>query len=108
MSGMTTPVKRRKKASLITKKFFRKYLKKINAPILHPIIPVNAYAAAKGSFEKDEELIRKSNINELVEALNSFAASYRAESASALEARVMQLVASAGEQAVYIKSSWRK
>ena len=83
------------------KKVLQEISQKINAPILHPIIPVNAYAAAKGSFEKDEELIRKSNINELVEALNSFAASYRAESASALEARVMQLVASAGEQAVH-------
>lgn len=83
------------------KKVLQEISQKINAPILHPIIPVNAYAAAKGSFEKDEELIRKSNINELVEALNSFAVSYRAESASALEARVMQLVASAGEQAVH-------
>ena len=74
---------------------------KISAPMLHPIIPVNAYAAAKGSLEKNQELIRTSNINELLEALTSFAKRYREESTSALEARVEQLVASAGEQAAY-------
>ena len=75
--------------------------KKISAPKLHSIIPVNAYAAAKGSLEKNQELIRTSNINELLEALTSFAKRYREESTSALEARVEQLVASAGEQAAY-------
>lgn len=74
---------------------------KISAPKLHSIIPVNAYAAAKGSLEKNQELIRTSNINELLEALTSFAKRYREESTSALEARVEQLVASAGEQAAY-------
>ena len=74
---------------------------KISAPMLHSIIPVNAYAAAKGSLEKNQELIHTSNINELLEALTSFAKSYREESTSALEARVEQLVASAGEQAAY-------
>ena len=71
----------------------------INAPMLHPIIPVNAYAAAKGTFEKDQELIRKSNINELLDALYSFAARYRSESVAALEARTKQFAASAAEQA---------
>lgn len=74
---------------------------KISAPKLHSIIPVNAYAAAKGSLEKNQELIHTSNINELLEALTSFAKSYREESTSALEARVKLLVASAGEQAAY-------
>ena len=74
---------------------------KISAPKLHSIIPVNAYAAAKGSLEKNQELIHTSNINELLEALTSFAKRYREESTSALEARVEQLVASAGEQAAY-------
>lgn len=72
---------------------------KAKAPLLHPMIPVNAYAAAKGMFEKNQELIQKSNINALLEALNSFAASYRTESAAALDARIKQLIASAVEQA---------
>lgn len=46
-------------------------------------------------------MIHTSNINELLEALTSFAKSYREESTSALEARVKLLVASAGEQAAY-------
>lgn len=73
--------------------------RKINAPMLHPIIPVNAYAAAKGMFEKKQELIQNSNVNTLLEALNSFAVSYRTESTSALEARINQLIASTAEQA---------
>ena len=83
------------------KKVLSEISQKISAPMLHPIIPVNAYAAAKGSLEKNQELIRTSNINELLEALTSFAKRYREESTSALEARVEQLVASAGEQAAY-------
>lgn len=71
----------------------------IKAPMLHSIIPVNAYAAAKGTFEKNQELIRNSNINELLDVLHSFAASYRSESAASLEARTKQLVESAAEQA---------
>ena len=83
------------------KKVLSEISQKISAPMLHPIIPVNAYAAAKGSLEKNQELIRTSNINELLEALTSFAKRYREESTSALEARVKQLVASAGKQAAY-------
>ncbi len=83
------------------KKVLSEISQKISAPLPPPIIPVNAYAAAKGSLEKNQELIHTSNINELLEALTSFAKRYREESTSALEARVEQLVASAGEQAAY-------
>ena len=71
----------------------------IKAPMLHTIIPVNAYAAAKGTFEKNQELISKSNINELLEVLKSFAVHYRSKSAAALEARTKQLVEAAAIQA---------
>ena len=71
----------------------------IKAPMLHTIIPVNAYAAAKGTFEKNQELIGKSNINELLDVLKSFAIHYRSKSAAALEARTKQLVESAAIQA---------
>ena len=80
------------------KKVLAEISQKISAPMLHPIIPVNAYAAAKGAFEKNQDLISSSNINELLSTLDSFAKSYRAESASALEARLNQLIRSASIQ----------
>lgn len=80
------------------KKVLAEISQKISAPTLHPIIPVNAYAAAKGAFEKNQDLISSSNINELLSTLDSFAKSYRAESASALEARLNQLIRSASIQ----------
>lgn len=80
------------------KKVLADISQKISAPMLHPIIPVNAYAAAKGAFEKNQDLINSSNINELLSTLDSFAKSYRAESASALEARLNQLISSAAVQ----------
>ena len=77
------------------KKVLADISKKISAPMLHPIIPVNAYAAAKGAFEQKQDLINSSNVIELLSTLESFAKSYRAESASALEARLNQLISSA-------------
>ena len=70
----------------------------INAPMLHPIIPVNAYAAAKGALEQDQALINSSNINKLLSALEMFAKNHTAETASALGARLNQLIASATSQ----------
>lgn len=71
---------------------------KINAPMLHPIIPVNAYAAAKGAFEHNLDLINSSNIKDLFSTLEAFASDYRQQSSIALEARVQQFITSATEQ----------
>lgn len=65
---------------------------KIKAPLLHPIIPVNAYAAAKGAFENNDTLVSSSNIGELITALNRFATSYREQSSEALEARLHEFI----------------
>lgn len=71
---------------------------KINSPMLHSIIPVNAYAAAKGAFEKNPDLINSSNIHELLTVLEDFAKNYREKSAAALSARITQLIGAAAEQ----------
>lgn len=87
---------------LHNKKVLTEISQKINAPMLHPIIPVNAYAAAKGAFEQNLELIESSNIKEFFSVLNLFAESYREQNAAALEARIKQFIETACEQV-----SWR-
>ncbi|MBD5133062.1 MAG: hypothetical protein HDT38_01105 [Clostridiales bacterium] len=67
--------------------------KKINVPMVHPIIPVNAYAAARGAFEKDETLIAHSKIRGLFEVLTSFAEHYQEERDKAFQDRVQSVVA---------------
>ena len=63
---------------------------KIHAPIQNPIIPVNAYAAAKGAFDHNEDLVQKSNIGKLFSALEEFVSHYRQKSEEALIARALE------------------
>ncbi len=72
--------------------------KKIDAPTPHPIIPVNAYAAAKGAFEKDEALIARSGIGGLLDALTVFAEHYQEQRDMALRERVKSCVSGAAAQ----------
>lgn len=64
----------------------------IQAPMLHPIISVNAYAAAKGALRQDSAMLEKSNVAELEQVLKDFAVHYDEKSAEALHARFMQCI----------------
>ena len=64
----------------------------IQAPMLHPIISVNAYAAAKGALRQDSAMLEKSNVAELEQVLKDFAVHYDEKSAEALHARFIQCI----------------
>ena len=64
----------------------------IQAPMLHPIISVNAYAAAKGALIQDSAMLEKSNVAELEQVLKDFAVHYDEKSAEALHARFIQCI----------------
>lgn len=76
-------------------KILSEIARKINASILHPIIPVNAYAAAKGAFDKDEDLVARSGISGLFDVLGSFAGHYREQRNAAFRDRVMGAISAA-------------
>lgn len=61
----------------------------------HPIIPVNVYAAAKGAFGKDTDLIARSGISGLFDVLTSFAGNYQEQRDTALRDRVMGTISAA-------------
>ena len=64
----------------------------IQAPMLHPIISVNAYAAARGALIQDDAMLEKSNVAELEQVLKNFAVHYDEKSAEALHARFIQCI----------------
>lgn len=79
-------------------KILSEIAKKINASMMHPIIPVNVYAAAKGAFDKDKELIARSKISGLFDVLNSFAVHYQKQRNIAFRDRVMGAISAVVEQ----------
>lgn len=76
------------------RKIIKDIARKINVPVQHDIIPVNAYAAAKGSFERNNELIESSHLNDLTSALTEFAHEFRQHKAADFKARVKEFVQS--------------
>ena len=80
--------------------------KQIHAPFSqNSIIPVNAYLAAKGAFDKNENLTQKSNIGKLLSVLLDFIANYHQKNAEALRARALEFRDAAVAQ---IESNIRK
>lgn len=64
----------------------------INAQYDGRIIPVNAFYAAEGAFNNDEDKVRKSNIGELEEELINFASNYKVNSQESFRGRVFSTV----------------
>lgn len=56
------------------------------------IIPINVYAAAKGRFTNDKELIKKSNLEELINKIADFSDHYTQQIEAAFNHRVENMV----------------
>ena len=65
---------------------------KINASYDGKVIPINAWAAAKGNYTQNAEMIKKSNIDELKTEMASFAVNYAENAEKSFRNRVLMTV----------------
>ncbi len=63
----------------------------INVPMKHDIIPVNVYAAAKGAFTHDSNLLKKSNIEALTNVLSDFTKDYTIKNNEHFKIRILHI-----------------
>lgn len=66
--------------------------KEINVPMTSKVIPVNAYAAAKGACDGNKELLDESNIAELSNVLKDFSKNYSVNTKVNFDKRVLQAI----------------